>query len=488
MENYSIYLSIIGNLDIAVKGKVMDEKQQLDVILIDEKGNEKKIQYKNIENLLIKIDEKAENCVVKLHKPIKFVSGSVLDIKGINTTIELETSRFPYNLRVLTSSSSNQSLYIGKNCSTWHDFYIHLTEDDASVYIGDDCMLSKEITIWGSDGHAIIDCEKNRVMNIEKKGVYIGNRVWVSAGVTFTKNAKVLDNSVIGTGSIVTKEFDETNILLAGNPAKIIKRNIKWYRGKPKQIQEDINKKEIKNKKVVTVIPARYQSSRFPGKPLAKILGKPMIQWVYERVSKVEAINEVYVATDSQEIFDVVTNFGGTAILTGECKCGTDRVYEAIKNINADIVLNIQGDEPLIKKEMIESIIAEFSDPDVNMVTLKKKITNVNDVNKANVVKVISDIHNDAIYFSRCPIPFDRDGNEGAEYYKHIGIYGYTKNFLNTFVNLKRSNLECMENLEQLRAIENGYKIRVVETQYESVGVDLPEHIALVEEAMKKEK
>lgn len=453
------------------------------IFIIDENKKETILdENSKVENLTIITNDICADNIIVIHKPYKFIKGTVIDLGGIGAKIELKSTKYAYNFRIMTASGAmNQRLEIGEDCSFWTGVNLNLTDDNAHIRIGEDCMFSKDIEIWASDGHALIDRKTNSVINPCHNSVVIGNHVWIGAKVIMTKNVGIPDGCVIGTGSVVTSKINEKYVVVAGNPAKIVRRDIDWSRKRPNSVEKA-------NKNVIAVIPARYQSSRFPGKPLAKIMGKPMIQWVYERVSKVEAINEVYVATDSQEIFDVVTNFGGTAILTGECKCGTDRVYEAIKNINADIVLNIQGDEPLIKKEMIESIIAEFSDPDVNMVTLKKKITNVNDVNKANVVKVISDIHNDAIYFSRCPIPFDRDGNEGAEYYKHIGIYGYTKNFLNTFVNLKRSNLECMENLEQLRAIENGYKIRVVETQYESVGVDLPEHIALVEEAMKKEK
>ncbi len=453
------------------------------IFIIDENKKETILdENSKVENLTIITNDICADNIIVIHKPYKFIKGTVIDLRGIGAKIELKSTKYAYNFRIMTASGAmNQRLEIGEDCSFWTGVNLNLTDDNAHIRIGEDCMFSKDIEIWASDGHALIDRKTNSVINPCHNSVVIGNHVWIGAKVIMTKNVGIPDGCVIGAGSVVTSKINEKYVVVAGNPAKIVRRDVDWSRKRPNSVEKA-------NKNVIAVIPARYQSSRFPGKPLAKILGKPMIQWVYERVSKVEAINEVYVATDSQEIFDVVTNFGGTAILTGECKCGTDRVYEAIKNINADIVLNIQGDEPLIKKEMIESIIAEFSDPDVNMVTLKKKITNVNDVNKANVVKVISDIHNDAIYFSRCPIPFDRDENEGAEYYKHIGIYGYTKNFLNTFVNLKRSNLECMENLEQLRAIENGYKIRVVETQYESVGVDLPEHIALVEEAMKKEK
>ena len=240
-------------------------------------------------------------------------------------------------------------------------------------------------------------------------------------------------------------------------------------------------------KKIVSIIPARYQSSRFPGKPLAVILGKPMIQWVYERVSSVSEITEVYVATDDQRIYDAVLGFGGKAIMTGECSCGSDRVYQACENLDADIILNIQGDEPMIKTEMIRDLISAFNDPEVKMATLKKEITSESDINNPNIAKLITDENSNAIYFSRSTIPYNRDGRDDIKYYKHIGVYGYTKDFLKTFISLPQSSLENAEQLEQLRAIENGYKIRVIETQHQSIGVDLPEHIAIVEEEMKKE-
>lgn len=463
----------LGRINIMEKYKVYIIEEDGKTSILDE--NE------HVENLTIITNDICENNVIVIHKPYKFIKGTVIDLRGVGAKIELESTKYAYNFRIMTASgATNQKLEIGKNCSFWTGINFNLTDDKAHIHVGEDCMFSKDIDIWASDGHAIIDMNTGNVFNTCTNSVEIGNHVWIGAKVILTKNASIPDGCVVGTGSVLTTKINDKNVVVAGNPAKIIKKNIEWSRKRPNTIEK-------KKKKIVAIIPSRYQSSRFPGKPLAIILGKPMIQWVYERVLQVKEITSVYVATDSQEIYDAVTNFGGNAILTGECKCGTDRVYQASKNMDADIILNIQGDEPLIKKEMIESIIAEFSQPEVNMVTLKKRITNLDDVSKSNVVKVITDIHNDAIYFSRSPIPFDRDGNEESEYYKHIGIYGYTKDFLNTFVNLKRSKLECMENLEQLRAIENGYKIRVVETQYDSVGVDLPEHIALVEEAMKKE-
>lgn len=212
-----------------------------------------------------------------------------------------------------------------------------------------------------------------------------------------------------------------------------------------------------------------------------------MIQRVYERVASVEKVESIYVATDDIRILEAVENFGGNAIMTGECSCGTERVYQACKDIEGDIILNVQGDEPLIKPEMISNLIEAFNDPDVQMATLKKKIVNEEEIDNPNVVKVITDKLGDAIYFSRFAIPYDREKKNKTEIYKHIGIYGYKKSFLEKFVALPQANLEKLECLEQLRAIENGYKIRVIETTYQSIGVDQPSDIVRVEEQMKRE-
>lgn len=237
--------------------------------------------------------------------------------------------------------------------------------------------------------------------------------------------------------------------------------------------------------KIIAMIPARYGSSRFPGKPLAKIKNKPMIQWVYDTVADITEIDEVYVATDDSRIAECVKNFNGNYIMTSDKhKSGSDRIAEAMSKVNIsndDIVINIQGDEPMIRKEMILQLIRAFDDKSVYMGTLKKKISDENEMDNPNVVKVITDINNDAIYFSRFRIPYNREDMENLDYYKHIGIYGYKKAFLNKFTELKESKLESIEKLEQLRAIENGYKIRVMETEYQTFGVDLPEHILLVE-------
>lgn len=238
--------------------------------------------------------------------------------------------------------------------------------------------------------------------------------------------------------------------------------------------------------KIIAIIPARYESSRFPGKPLVDICGKPMIQWVYERVSSVQEIEDVYVATDDKRIFDTVKNFSGRAIMTGECACGTDRVYQACKDKNIDIVINVQGDEPLIRPEMIRDLIQSFKDETVEMATLKKKIETVEEKSNPNVVKVAVDKFDNAIYFSRYSIPYIRE-KISVDMYKHIGIYGYRKSFLEKYVSMPQGILEKAENLEQLRVLENGYKIRVNSTNYQTIGVDRPEDVARVIKQIEKE-
>ena len=239
-------------------------------------------------------------------------------------------------------------------------------------------------------------------------------------------------------------------------------------------------------KNIVAVIPARYQSSRFPGKPLAMIAGKPMIQRVYEQVKQAVGIDEVVVATDDERIYNTVRQFNGKAVMTGECSCGTERVYEATKDNICNIIINVQGDEPLIKPKMIEELVSVFANNDVVMATLCKEIVDENEVNNPNIVKVIRDKNDDALYFSRYPIPFNRDGRNDIKYYKHIGIYGYTKDFLKEYVSMEKSSLEIAENLEQLRVLENGYKIKIKETIYDSIGVDRQEDIIKIEEALRE--
>lgn len=241
--------------------------------------------------------------------------------------------------------------------------------------------------------------------------------------------------------------------------------------------------------KTIAIIPSRYGSSRFPGKPLALISGRPMIQWVYENVSKASFLDAVYVATDDQRIFNCVESFGGKALMTSSTHtCGTDRLAECaeiLRLVDDDLVLNIQGDEPLIKAEMVQDLYSCFDSDEVYMGTLKKRIEVSEELNNPNVVKVINDVNDYAIYFSRYCLPFERDGKK-VDHYKHIGAYGYKTWFLKKYSKMAKTPLEISESLEQLRVLENGYKIRVKETKYQTIGVDTPEQIAQVEEELRK--
>lgn len=243
--------------------------------------------------------------------------------------------------------------------------------------------------------------------------------------------------------------------------------------------------------KIIAIIPARYQSSRFPGKPLAMINDKPMIHWVYERVTGIQNISQTCVATDDDRILKCVQKFGGEAIMTSsQHESGSDRLAECAKILNLsedDIILNIQGDEPLIQELMIQELISTMSDRDIYMGTLKERITNTDDIENPNIVKVITDINNNAIYFSRYPIPYNRNLLKKLAYYRHVGVYAYRVFFLKMYTQLPKSNLEIIESLEQLRVLENGYKIKVKETQCSSVGVDTIEQLKIVEEIMKRQ-
>jgi len=236
---------------------------------------------------------------------------------------------------------------------------------------------------------------------------------------------------------------------------------------------------------VVCVIPSRYQSSRFRGKPLADIHGKPMIQHVYERVMRADSVTSAAVATDDQRIFDAVTRFGGRVIMTSERhRSGTDRIAEAVEQLaidDEDIVVNIQGDQPLFEPVQIDEVVAPLlNDPEENFCTLIYRIRREEEIHHPNAVKVVFDDRHYALYFSRSTIPFVRDRHDDVAYYKHHGIYAYRKSFLRTFTRLSEGYLERLESLEQLRAIEHGYRIKVVETAYDSVEVDTPQELERV--------
>ncbi len=238
--------------------------------------------------------------------------------------------------------------------------------------------------------------------------------------------------------------------------------------------------------KIAVIIPARYDSARLPGKPLRLFNGKPMIQQVYERVSLSNVVTEVAVATDDQKIFDVVCGFGGNAVMTSkENRSGTDRVAEAAEKMGLDsddIVVNIQGDQPKVHPQHLQDVVNPFkTDPGTNMSTLAFKIVKAGEITDPKDCKVTFDNRGYALYFSRSPIPCARDADTVFDTYKHLGIYAYTKRFLETFRNLPEGRLEAIEKLEQLRVIEYGYQIRVVITEYDSPEVDLPGDISRIE-------
>ncbi|TKJ44154.1 3-deoxy-manno-octulosonate cytidylyltransferase [Candidatus Aerophobetes bacterium Ae_b3b] len=228
------------------------------------------------------------------------------------------------------------------------------------------------------------------------------------------------------------------------------------------------------------VIPARYGSTRLEGKPLVDIIGKPMIQHVYENVTRSSILDDVIVATDDSKIKKVVEGFGGKAVLTSpDYTTGTDRVAEVARNLDVQVVVNIQGDEPFINPEMINEVAEPLlRDKNILMGTLMHKIKNEEDLSNPNVVKVVTDKSGFALYFSRSLIPYLRH-SEGHRAFEHIGIYSYQKDFLLKFAELKPTSLETSESLEQLRALENGYRIKVVLTKqkYIALSVDTPEDL-----------
>ena len=258
----------------------------------------------------------------------------------------------------------------------------------------------------------------------------------------------------------------------------------------------------------IVIIPARYESTRFPGKPLAPLNGKPLILHVYENSKKSKLAKDVIVATDSDAIFKTVIEFGGKAVMTAkEHTSGTDRIAEAAGALDYDIIVNVQGDEPLVRAEMIDDVIRLLDDKRAAMGTLVKKIGDPEEIFDPNVVKAVFDKEGFAMYFSRAPIPFDRDsfraevpkcqsakvkdsitiglrnnGTTALLMYKHLGIYSYRRDVLLNLAKMEPVELEKIEKLEQLRALVNGFRIKVKETTCETVGVDTPQDLERVKE------
>lgn len=238
--------------------------------------------------------------------------------------------------------------------------------------------------------------------------------------------------------------------------------------------------------KAVAIIPARYASTRFPAKALADLNGKPLIQWVWSAVSSTALFAEVIVATDSAEIMQTVEGFGGKAVLTRiEHASGSDRIAEAAAGLDAEIIVNVQGDEPLIDKQSLQALLQAFTDPDVQISSLMTALLETEQLNDSNVVKVVVDGKSNALYFSRAPIPCNRDGISSVDYWRHIGVYAYRREALLRFVSLPVGKLEAVEKLEQLRALENGLPIRMVATDYQGIGVDTPADLKRVAELLR---
>lgn len=232
--------------------------------------------------------------------------------------------------------------------------------------------------------------------------------------------------------------------------------------------------------KVIAVIPARYNSTRFPGKMMEILGNRTIITTTYQNVLETGLFDEVFVATDSELIFDEISKNGGKAVMTGEHETGSDRIAEAVQNIDCDIVVNVQGDEPFLKKEPLKQLIDVFykdEKKEISLASLKIQLKESEEIRNPNNVKVITDNNGFALYFSRSVIPFQRELSYNVKYYKHIGVYAFRKEALLKFSSLEMTPLEISEKLEQLRYLENGMKIKMVETDFVGIGIDTPEDL-----------
>jgi len=244
----------------------------------------------------------------------------------------------------------------------------------------------------------------------------------------------------------------------------------------------------------IGIIPARYGSTRFEAKLLADLCGKPVIQHTWENAKKSKSIEDLVIATDDKRIYNAARGFGAKVIYTSKAhRSGSDRLTEVASSVDAKVIVNIQADEPLIHPSMIDDVVDPIlRGKDIQMTTLCHKIKDEHELFDRNVVKVVMDRKGIALYFSRAVIPYKprsiNNGHRVKNHYKHIGIYGYTKDFLFTFKSLPQSPLEKVEKLEQLRVIENGYKIKVMETKHDSVGIDTPEDLVKAMELIKGSK
>ena len=246
----------------------------------------------------------------------------------------------------------------------------------------------------------------------------------------------------------------------------------------------------MKKNKIIAVIPARYQASRFPAKLMQMLGDKTVIITTYQNVIETGLFDEVFVATDSEIIFDEIIKNGGKAVMTGQHETGSDRIAEAVKDIDCDIVVNVQGDEPFLKTEPLRQLIEVFDNDEneeVSLASLKIKFTEQEEVESPNNVKVITDKEGFALYFSRSVIPYPRN-KEDVEYFKHIGVYAFRKNALLKFAQLEMKPLEIAEKIECLRYLEYGMKIKMIETDFVGVGIDVPEDLEKARLILEKEK
>lgn len=236
--------------------------------------------------------------------------------------------------------------------------------------------------------------------------------------------------------------------------------------------------------KAIGVIPARFKSTRFPGKVLALINGKPMIEHVWRQASQCGELNDLLIACDHEEVLSAARAFGAKAVMTSpDHPSGSDRIAEAVGSLNYEFIVNIQGDEPFIQPKVIDGLVAALKkNADASVATVIKEIKAENEINNPNVVKVVVDKNGYALYFSRSVIPYNRNAERppGLRYFKHLGLYAYRKDFLMAYKDWPKSMLESAEQLEQLRILETGYKIKTIETDSESLAVDTPEDLARI--------
>ena len=240
--------------------------------------------------------------------------------------------------------------------------------------------------------------------------------------------------------------------------------------------------------KIIAVIPARYQASRFPGKLMQMLGDQTVIATTYKNVVETGLFDDVFVATDSEIIFKEIKGLGGNAVMTGQHETGSDRIAEAVKDIDCDIVINVQGDEPFLKLEPLKQLIQVFHEDDpkeISLASLKIKLTDKEEVENPNNVKVITDNNGFALYFSRSVIPYPRETSVEAEYFKHIGVYAFRKNALLNFAQLTMKPLEIAEKIECIRYLEYGMKIKMIETDFVGVGIDVPEDLEKAKEILR---